>query len=491
MSEGESRPPIVSQVKAALGGNSIYVIANGLTILLLTRVLLTPSGFGTLYYAISILSVVSVFAVLGIPKSAARYVNEYQEKDTAQVRFILIRSTQILIVLIILVSLIITLGYRQFSYLLNEPAVEPFLLFGATYVAAHALHSHTKTILQGFNRIKWSTGINALAGISRLVFVVLFVMAGLGALGAFLGYAAGFFLSFLVGTILIYRYHFSIYSSATQIERTLTGRILRYSLPLTLTKGAGILDKRVDIILVGFFLNPVAVGYYVIAKQIAEVTGMPASSFGYTVAPAYGKRKAADSINHAARLFERSIRYVLLFYIPACVGLVLVADPAVTLIFGSDYEGAITVVQIMSGFILVNAVNKITSDGLDFLGRARERAAMKTATATGNFILNILLIPTFGVEGAAYATVITYTAYVIGNVYYIHDELELRIVRIIGDAGIAVVIAIGMGMAVLFAVPYISDLVTLVGVILYGGLIWASLSLLSGMVRFEQITSLL
>lgn len=491
MSEGETEPSIVDRVKAALGGNVVYLVANGLTILLLTRELLTPSEFGSLYFAISVLGVVSAFAVLGLPKSAARYVNEYAETDTTQVRYILRRSTLFLVGLVILVSVALTFEAERLASLLNEPSAAPFLVLGAAYVAGHALHGHAMALLQGFNRIKWSTGLNALTGIGRLAFVVLFVLAGLGAVGAFLGYVAGFALSVLVGAGLLYRYHYRRYDEADGMESGLTRRIVDYSLPLTLTKGAGVLDKRVDIILVGFFLNPVMVGYYVVAKQVAEITGVPASSFGYTVSPAYGKRKAADEADRAARLYEQAMRYTLLFYVPACVGLVLVARPAVVLVFGRDYAGAVPVVQVMSGFVLANAVNKITSDGLDFLGRARERAIMKTGTAVGNFGLNLLLIPAIGVVGAAIATVITYWIYTLGNVYFTHAELGIRPSAIGRDAAVVCLVALGMGLAVVFAVPYISGFVTLVGVILYGGGVWAGLSLLSGLVDRDHLSALL
>jgi len=490
-SDDGSESTIIDQVKAALGGNTIYALTNGATILLLTRELLSPSEFGTLYFAISLLGSISSFAVLGLPKSSARYVNEYAQTDPSQIRYILGRSTLAITTALAVVGAAITLAHEPLARLVNQPGVAPFLALGATYVVTRSTHSYVRALLQGFNRIKWSTAVNALAGVARLVSVVVLVVAGLGAVGAFLGYAAGFALSTFVGAVLLYRYHYLPNESDDRMESGLTERILRYSLPLTLTKGAGVLDKRVDIILVGYFLNPVAVSYYVVAKQIAEITGMPAGSFGYTVSPAYGKRKASGDVDRAARLYEHAMRYTLLFYVPACVGLILVAGPAVELIFGADYVDAVPVVQVMSGFVLVSAINKITSDGLDYLGRANERATLKTGTAVGNFLLNLVLIPTFGVVGAAIATVVTYTAYTLGNVYFIHAELDIRPIGIVRDAVVVALVAIGMGLAVVVAVPYISGIATLVAVILFGGVVWAGLSLLSGLVNREQLSTLL
>ncbi|MFC7134037.1 MULTISPECIES: oligosaccharide flippase family protein [Salinibaculum] len=482
---------IVGRASAALGGNTVYLVANGLLILLLTRELLSPTDFGTLYFAISVLTVGSIFAILGIPKSAARYVNEYTEQDPAQVPHILRRTMLAMGLLVGLVGLVLFLGHERIAALLDSPEVAPFLLLGPLYVAGYALHSLLLSLFQGFNRIRWSASLNALSGIGRLVFVVALVLAGFEAVGAFVGYVAGFGLAAVVGLVLLYRHHYADYEEAPEMESGLTRRLVEYSLPLTLTKGAGVLDKRVDIILVGALLNPVAVGYYVVAKQVSEITSVPASSLGYTVSPELGTRSAMDRTDRAARLYERALRYVMLFYLPACVGLVLVADPAIPLIFGRDYAGAVPVVQVMSGFVLVNSVNKITSDGLDYLGRARERALMKSGTAGANFLLNLLLIPVFGVVGAAVATVATYTVYTLGNVYYIHRAFSLRLGALARVGAGVTLITAAMGVAVVLALPYISGPFTLAGVILLGGGVWAVLSLASGLVDVEQVSALL
>jgi O-antigen/teichoic acid export membrane protein len=492
MSDGDGgEQTLLTKATAAFGGNTVYLLANGLLILLLTRVLLSPVAFGRLYFSLSVLTVLSSFAILGIPKSAAKYVNEYAETAPGQVRHILRRALLAMVVLVGSVAAVLFLGADYLAALLQSPDITPFLVLGTTYVAGYAGHNLLLSLFQGFNRITWSASLNALSGIGRLVCVVAFVLLGFGAVGAFVGYVAGFALSILVGAVLLYRYHYAPYSEAPQMEAGLTRRLVEYSLPLTLTKGAGMLDKRVDIILVGYFLNPVAVGYYVVAKQVSELTSVPASSLGYTVSPALGKRTALDNVDRAAKLYERALRYVLVFYVPACVGLVLVADPAIPLIFGQDYASAVPVVQVMSGFVLVNSINKVTSDGLDYLGLARQRAILKSTTAVGNFLLNIALIPLVGVVGAAAATVATYTVYTAGNVYFIHRAFTLRLGALARIGAAVTVVASAMGAAVFLARPFISGPVTLVAVILLGGGVWAVLSLVSGLVDPKQVSALL
>jgi len=482
---------VASGAKASFGGRALYIASNAVLILLLTRELLTPTVFGRLYFVVSVLGVVSMFAVLGLPKSAARYVNQYAERDPGQVRYIIRVSVLMLSALAVAVSTGLVLASDRLAVLLGDPAAGPLLALGGLYVAVYALHSQVVVLFQAFNRVEWSATVTALSGVVRLVLAVALVLAGLEAAGALLGYIGGYAIAVVVGAVVLYRRYYRQLEPADSPEEGLVRRIVEYSVPLTATKGAGVLDKRVDIILVGTLLNPAAVSYYVISKQISEFASIAATSFGYSVSPAYGEQKASDRVERAARLYENSVRYTLLLYVPAAVGLVLVADPTVTLVFGDQYAPAVPVVQVMSGFVLVNAVNKVTSDGLDYLGKARSRAVMKTVTATANFLLNLLLIPVFGVVGAAVATVITYTAYTGGNVYQIHTELELDIRSILRDTVVVCLIAAAMAAVVVFAVPYVSGPLTLAGVVALGGGVWAVLSVASGFVDVRAVVSLL
>jgi O-antigen/teichoic acid export membrane protein len=169
----------------------------------------------------------------------------------------------------------------------------------------------------------------------------------------------------------------------------------------------------------------------------------------------------------------------------------LVADPVVRHVFGADYLPAVPVVQVFGAYILVHAVNKITADGLDYLGRARSRAVAKGTMAVANFTLNLLLIPLMGVVGAAVATVATYSVYTGVNLYVIHDELALRVAYLARWVAAVCGVSLGMAAAVGAVVPYISGLPTLVGVIGLGVAVWAALAVGSGLLDVRRLASLL
>ncbi|MXR19618.1 flippase [Halobacterium bonnevillei] len=482
---------IARGVKAMLGARVLNLASNGVLIVLLTRVLLDPEQFGQLNFVLSALGVVTILATLGLPKSAARYVTEFSETDPGQVPHVVRKSLTFILALVVVVAGGTLLLGRPVANALGTPSLVPFLLAGSLFVAARALTKYFSALFQGFNRVTYSATVSAVTSVSRLPLVAGFVVLGFGVGGALYGYVASFALAAGVGGYLAYTRFYTGYEAADAPADDLSKRLLEYSVPLTATRGANVLDKKVDTLLVGVLLNMTAVGYYTIAKQVSDFVSAPASSFGYTVSPALGEQSSKDQTERAAKLYEQSLQYVLLAYVPAVVGLILVADPMVRYVFGSDYLGAVPVLQVFSGFMLVNAVNKVTSDGLDYLGRARSRAVIKSAMAVSNAGLNLLLIPVLGVVGAAVATVITYTVYTLSNVYFIHQELTIRFGFVLRRLAVTCLVTVAMAAAVWLALPYVTGLLTLFGAVFLGFGTWAALSVAGGILDVKRVAKLL
>lgn len=464
--------------RASLVAQATRIAVNGVVVFLLAGYFLTPSEYGVLFLAISIFGSALLFSRAGIPKSAARYVTEYREEDPGQVRNIVRASFGAVLALALIVGLTIVLSRNVIASLLDEPALIPLLMGGLFYILFRSINSYLYTLFQGFNRITSASIISICSYVGVFVGIIILMLIGYGAVGALAGYIIGYAFGTAIGLVLLYR-TLSQYVREP-IEPKLRRRVFEYSVPLVATNGANVFYKRVDTILVGFFIDSVAVGYYVLAKQVSDFVIAPASSLGFTISPSYAEQKGNDNRRGAARTYEMAFEHTILFYIPAAAGLILVADPTITLIFGADYSGAIPVLQVFSIFVILQAIDKITNDGLDYLGRARHRAIVKSTTGAFNFLLNLALIPTIGVIGAAISTVVCYGIMVTINVYLIHTELSLSLGRLARSGAAVCVISLCVSVIVIMLLPLVSNLLWLFVVIGVGGCIWAALALASG-----------
>lgn len=478
-----------SRFKSAFLGKAIEVASGALLLVLLAR-LLSPDGYGLLFLAISVMGVLKLFSNLGIAKSSARYIARYKETDPGQIAHILRFASLLLALTITVVSLFLLLFHEYLAVALGEPEIISFLLVGVLYIVFETLSDGTQRILQGFEAIKASSGLKGTYGGSRVVFAIGLVLLGYGAVGAFLGYVLGAAVTTIVGVGYIYRRY---YRTAAHGERNrdLRRQIAEYSIPLTVTNTANSIDKQVDTILVGFFLGPVAVAYYTLSKQIITFLQAPIHAIGFTISPTLESEKGAGNVQNSARIYETSLVHALLLMMPGAAGLALIAESLIELVFGPEYLGAVPVLQVLSLYAVFLSVTVTTSNGLDFLGRARERAIVRGVTAVLNFGLNIVMIPWLGVMGAAIATVITFSMYTVANVYIISLELDLRVRWLLRYlAAVAAITGVMSGVVYLF-VNYITGFVTLFAVVGLGVVVWAILATVTGLLDVRRILSVL
>ena len=468
----------LSGFRASLIAQLTRIAVNGLIIIMMTRYFFSPQEYGLLFLAVSIFGSALLFSSIGVPKSAARYVTEYKETAPGQVRNVVRTSFKVVLVMSLAVGSIVLLFRNVIAVAFSEPALGPLLAVGLFYIVFQSINTYLTTLFQGFNHITRSAILTICSNVGILCGILLLVRVGLGPIGALTGYVIGYGLGSLVGLGFLY-WTLREYEERP-IESGLRRRLFEYSIPLMATNGANILYKRVDTLLIGFFLTPIAVGYYTLAKQFSDFIIAPADSFGFTISPAFGEHKANNESHQAARIYEMAFEHTILFYIPAATGLVLVAEPTIQFIFGADYLGAVPVIRVFAAFIVLQAIDKITNDGLDYLGRARQRAIVKTGTGVFNFSLNLFLIPVIGVVGAAISTVLSYSIMVALNVYLIHTELSLALSRLARSAALVGVITVCMAAFVVMLLPFVSSLVTLLAVVFAGGCIWGCLAFASG-----------
>lgn len=475
---------IASKFGAEIIGRLTYYLSGGLVTVFLAR-LLDPDAYGLLQLALAVFAIVEILSKAGLAGSAARYIAEYREIDPGQIPHIIKHVTKYSFVTIITVAIIFFFFPHQIASIIGEQSLTPFLQIGAVFLLASPTVANIRSILQGFDKIKISSIIYSIQGISLFILAGGLVFFGFGAIGALWGYIASYLLAAVLGLIVIYRIYIQ-YDPGT-LEEGLSRRMLEYSLPIVSTQSANTIDNRVDTLLIGFFLSPVSVSYYVIGKQIVQFLDAPGAALGYTLAPELGRQKAAKEGERVSRMYETSLVYILSLHIPSAAGLILIAEPLIEYIFGTEYLGGVPVLQLLAiHTVLLSAMN-ITGGTLDYFGRARARAAAKMIASIINIVLNIILIPILGIIGAATATVVTYSLYSLINWYVIVLELDLRIQWIISKIILIFVSTAVMAIIVRHIRYYITGLITLFGVVGIGIVVYTIVALATGVLNIDEI----
>ncbi len=481
---------LVSGFKAQFFSKTVSAIAGAVLIAALAR-LLQPERYGVFMLALTIFASFQLIARLGIAGSAGRYVAEFKEKKPEQIPHIVRFSLLLNLGAITVTCLGIFISYQYIIDLLGEPELATFLVVGTVLLAVGTVQTYLIKVLQGFEAIQFVAIMKMVEPVGRLLFALGLVLAGFGALGAYVGYVISSVLTVALGSVYLLIRVRKFHDTGSSVESGLRRRIAEYAVPLTATNSADVLDKRIDTLLVGFFLTPVEVGFYVISDRVVKLVETPMTALGFTLSPMFGSEKASGNIDRISRIYEITLVNSLLLYIPAAAGIVLVAGPLIRLVFGHEYSGAIIVLQVLSLYVVFKAITKLTDNGLNYLGRARERAIFKGITAVLNVILNVILLPIFGVVGAAIATAITYGLYTAANLYIVSLELDLRPWYLTKQL-VSITLITAVMSAVVFSINgYISGWLTLFLVVGVGVGIWVVLSVATGMLDVREAISTL
>lgn len=474
--------------RVEFAGKTVSVVSGAILTILLAR-LLNPGDYGLLFLALSVLGTIQLFSKLGIAKSASRYVAEYKETDRGQVPHILRFSFLLNVATIAIICILLLITGPFISGILGEQDLSILLLYGIYIVVFGTAMAYARHILQGFEYIQGAAVLLMVDRVTRLIIVLGLVLFGYGAIGAIIGYAVAHMVASAIGLFYIY---WEIYSKIqpVEIESGIRRRIAEYTIPLTATNAASILEKA-DTILVGFFLGPISVAYYTIGKQVITFLETPMSALGFTISPTYGAQISKGNTETAAKIYEDALIHGLLLYIPATAGLLLVAGPIVELIFGSQYLGGVQVLQVLTVYAVLKSITEITGRGLDYLGRARERAIAKGATSILNIVLNIILIPWIGVVGAAISTVGAYSIYTFINIYVMYIEITFNKTLVARKVLNISLIALAMSVFIYPMSIYVTGIFTLILVICVGFTIWLILAIITGMLDINRISSIL
>jgi O-antigen/teichoic acid export membrane protein len=182
------------------------------------------------------------------------------------------------------------------------------------------------------------------------------------------------------------------------------------------SRGLALLSFNCDTLLIGFLLNAAAVGLYNAAYRPLTAVLIISAIYGLGLFPVLSR--AFSKNQHQFReLVLRSLRLTAICAIPVGVGGNFLAGPIIGLLFGPDYSDAAAVLQILSWSAMLVVLRCTLRQSLAASGHQRLDLGCASAATVVNVGLNFLLIPRYGIAGAALATLVSEGVWITAAVY--------------------------------------------------------------------------
>ncbi|XVH33653.1 polysaccharide biosynthesis C-terminal domain-containing protein (plasmid) [Haloferacaceae archaeon DSL9] len=456
---------------------------------LLTRYL--GAGYGDYAFLMSIFAIYMIFVSSGISDGVRKYIAEERMLpywDEYVVGFYL----RLALILAAVGCLILAIGaesgfitgrfddsYRTYFYLL------------AILVFTSQFREYVRRTLMGFGLERYSEPLKVLDK-------VLFIVVGVGL--AFLGHGvSGVLIGHMVGAITVSVIGFVLISQQVSLTSALT-RLPPDNFPrrdLFMFNGLSIVLilcltslYQIDLMMLRPLSTAQETGYYKISLTLAEFLWIVPLSLQNVLLHSTSNIWSQHDTERINSIAARVTRYTLLFTMILGLGLAALAPVAIPLIYPDDYIASyIPILLLLPGCIGFALARPILAIGQG-KGDLHLLIAATGAAAVVNVILNALLIPRYGMHGAATATSVGY-----GLMFVFHIWSAKKIgFNPISDARLPQAIFAGALTApLLFLVTRALDgsLLSLLIVPPFGALVFFSAAVLFGALDIDEVVSIL
>ena len=240
------------------------------------------------------------------------------------------------------------------------------------------------------------------------------------------------------------------------------------ALTMGTSHGLALLNYNFDTVLLGFLLGPMAVGWYNAAyKPVTVALAMPVTYF-LGLFPVLS-RAYVESREVFRQIVVRSIRLMSIIAVPIGVGGTFLAEPIIDFLFGPDYASAVPALQVLSWSAVLVILRGTYRQAFNAAGRQRLDLRCAGASTALNLVLNLLLIPRYGIIGAAVATLVSEIVWLtMSSCYFYRYIIPMSLLPLLLKP---VVAAIAMGLCFWVTQSLFWVLQAFIGVLVYFGVL--------------------
>jgi len=416
------------------GAGSLMVKAGQVLLTFAVAVLLArmlgPEDYGVYSFALAIIMLTASLVQIGVPQLVVRETaREVACGDWCVVRGLWRWSNAVVLSSSMLGLLAVV------TYIISSPGLDSprgtTMTVGLLLIPLIAITAVRASCLRGLMRMIWGLLTDS---VFRLGFLLLFVtvfalsvnmrnqitpqiVMGLHLLAGLIAFLLSVFVLRRVGPAALY----------SNVGRKYESRAWRKAmLPLGLTTGLHLVNSYTDLIVLGLLRSDAEVGVYRAVLQVALLTVFGLHAINQVLEPYFAQLFQRGDYNRLQRLATISARLILTFALPPIALFLFAGDEVLAWVFGDAYHAGGVALSIVALAQLFNAAAGSVGVLLNMTRNERYTVIGVAAAVVLNLCLNVLLIPTLGMEGAACATAVSIVVWNLILWYFVRTRLHLR-----------------------------------------------------------------
>jgi O-antigen/teichoic acid export membrane protein len=377
-----TKSDFVRKILDAFLGQGLYIGLTMLFSLICTR-LYGPEVFGEFTYAFTIVTIVMIFAKGGLDNGLIYFIPKNKNK------FI---SLSLLINFLLSITLVLVL----FLFIKDN-----FIRFMLPLIWLVSMEQLFFSIYRAGNKIREYYFINSFIAIFLRIIITIMTFYVINDNAYSIGIAV--YASFIIANLI---YLTQNKSKLTRINYD--SNFIKYSFPLVFAAIMGVLIDKIDILMIGYLLDERSVGIYQIVSQIAYIVSIILVGYNTVFAPKISNLFHNGRVDDLKRLYIISTRILGVISLITFLGISSLNQILLSFFGPEITEGGMALI-IRAGGQLVNAGVGSVWFMLAMTGSPKLQMYTNIFAFIMNIILNFALIPKYGINGAAFASMVAIT----------------------------------------------------------------------------------
>jgi O-antigen/teichoic acid export membrane protein len=383
-----------------LVGRGLHVVGQ----IVLAR-LLGPAVFGLYAIGWTLLHMIGVIALLGLDQGVIRYGPRYWRTDAAGLKGVLFQSLGLALLSGLLMGAGLYLAAPWLAtQVFGKPDLAPVLrLFALAFPLITGLRvaAAATRVSERMQFSVYSQEIGQPA--TNLLLILVFYLLGWHLLGAVAAGVASFGLAFLLALYYIRRLFPESFTPHLEYPG-MVRELIHFSLPASFAGMFTIFTLWVDRLIVAYFRPAAEVGIYQAVSQSSILFAIILSAFNSIFAPIIVDLHRKGEKARLEELFRVSTKWGLYLCLPVFLVICFAPGELLAVIFGSPYAVGWLPLVILSAGQMVSAGTGAVGLLLMMTGHQNRWLWLSGTMMLVNVVLNLVLIPRWGITGAALAT---------------------------------------------------------------------------------------
>lgn len=385
---------------------------------------------GTLSLIISFLMFATMLSVSGTNVSILRLIPEHITKHSINSAFFVYKKIQYFV---IIVSLLLGIAFFFSAevvakHIFSKPHLTELFALSSVFLIFNALRDLNTQAIRGLKLIRIFAFMQILPPLSMLALLLILTYLYSGQNVPVYAQLTAIGITGITGVVIMAVTFKKKVQTDNVVQPVPLSEIINISLPMFMTASMHYLVSQTGIIMLGMFCSETEVGYYSVAVKLATLSTFSLQAINSMAAPKFSELFHSGKIDELFYVAQKSAKLIFWTTFPVFLILIGFGKPLLSLFFGSEFVVAYWALCFLAGGQFINSVCGSTGYFMDMTGHQKTLKNIIAVAAAINILLNLFLIPRYGILGAAFSAMISLGFWNLYTVVYI----KIKYNRMIG-----------------------------------------------------------